>query len=189
MSCEQALPLLYDLADGDIERDNAVWLALHLAACRDCADELAELRKTEAFLSSEMAVAPPSGLARRIAQSAELAQRSRRRDSLWLGLAALVAAACLIVLLAPVSGPPAALTVLWEQGASAAHFFATLPSSGAQALIERAPGLTEKAADFLPGGVSKKLTSILVAMIAVQLLGSVWLLTFKNSRQRAGNGS
>jgi anti-sigma factor RsiW len=189
MSCERALPLLYDLADGDIERDNAVWLALHLAACRNCADELAKLRKAEAFLSSRMSVDPPSDLALRIAQSAELAQRSRRRDSLWLGLAALVAAACLIVLLAPVSGPPAALAALWEQGASAAHFFATLPSSGTQALIERTPGWTEKAAHFLPDGSGERLTLTLVAMILVQLLGSVWLLTLKSSRQRAGNGS
>lgn len=47
MRCDDALPLLYDLADGDIDRDGAIEIAGHVAVCPECAARLVEIRGRE----------------------------------------------------------------------------------------------------------------------------------------------
>jgi hypothetical protein len=186
MSCEQALLLLYDLADSEIARDDAVWLAVHLASCRACAEKLLALQRVDSVLAERMTIAPPYGLAERIVESAENERVVRRRDALWVGLAALIAAACLALTFSGGRGAPDTVAAsIWERGSLIAHSFATLPSDGPRELIERASGLPEALAHLWPGSSpSAGSPTLLAVMVALQLLGSLWFLTFQKSRRR-----
>ena len=190
MSCERALPLLYDLADSEIARDDAVWLALHLASCRACSEKLLALQRVDSVLAERMTVAPPYGLAQRILESAENERVVvRRRDALWVGLAAVIAAACLALALAGGRGAPSSVAAsIWERGSLIAHSLTSLPSDGPRELIEQASGLPESLAHLWPGSPSSAGSPALLAvMVALQLLGSSWFLTLRKSRRREAN--
>jgi anti-sigma factor RsiW len=186
MSCERALPLLYDLSDGDIAREDAVWLALHLATCRACADELLALQKADSFLADTMKVTAPPGLARRIVESVESSALAKRRDSLWAGLAAFVAAACLTMVIAGGRTAPGSLAgLLWDRGSVIFQAFVSLPSASPRALVERTAGLPEELAHFWPGpSPSAESPTVLGLMVALQLLGSFWFLTLRKTGRR-----
>jgi anti-sigma factor RsiW len=186
MSCDRALPLLYHVIDGEIEREDAQWLALHLATCRTCAQQLLQIQKANTFYAERMAVAPPPDLARRIMESAEAERVTRRRDAFWVGLAALVAAACLVVALVGGRGESGTLAgALWERGDIMAQVLASLSSGSPRALLERAAGLPEDLAHVWPYPAMRRGTpTILAVMIAIQLLGSFWLLAFRKAGRR-----
>ena len=94
MNCETARSLLYDLVDGEIGRDDAVSLALHLAACPSCAETLARMKAAEELYAAKTPVEPPRELVRRIAAAVTSdAARARPSALRGFGIAAAMAAA------------------------------------------------------------------------------------------------
>jgi hypothetical protein len=173
MSCERALPLLYDLIDGDIERDDAVWLAEHLAACAGCAALLRELRAADAVYSRQIPVDTPPALAARIMDAAwsEAGVKSRLRS--WEPAAAALLLVSLIGMLFLPGG-------FGEEAGPLTRAVGGLPrfsldvvldlraviSSAAHAVASRLP--------VLPAGVAGM--PLAAAAVALQIIGSAWLL-------------
>lgn len=46
MKCQEALELIGDLVDDDLDRQSGVWVRLHLLICRHCRRYLASYRAT-----------------------------------------------------------------------------------------------------------------------------------------------
>jgi hypothetical protein len=191
MSCERALPLLYDLIDDDIDRGDAVWLALHLAECRACAEELAQLRAAESYYAARAAVQPPPELARRIVESVWAENSVRRTDAAWVAVTALVAAAAVIAVLAAGSGAPGALWAAPEEAwRFVVRFFATSPLASPRELLDRLGEWQRHLGFPLPGPpLWRNFPGILAAMVVLQLLGSFWLLAAGRFKRRPERSS
>src|SRR5262249_39544839 len=102
-------PLLYELVDREISRDDAVWLAEHLAACRACAARLAQIRSAEAKVYARTAaVAPPPDLAGRITETvwaSRQAKPSRQTEAgTWTVSVLVLALAAAGLILSPGAG-------------------------------------------------------------------------------------
>ena len=173
MSCDRALPLLYDLVDGDIERDDAVWLAEHVAACAGCAGLLRELRAAEAVYARQIAVDPPPALAARIAQAAWSDAAPKARVRSWEP----VAAALLLVGLLGVS------LLSGDFGVAAGpltRVVGSLPRFSQDAVLDLFAGVAAAARGIasrlpvLPAGVAA--VPLVAAAVALQVIGSAWLL-------------
>ena len=173
MSCERALPLLYDLIDGDIERDEAVWLAEHVAACGGCAGLLKELRAAESVYSRRIPVEPPPALAARIADAAWSAAGPKSRLRSWEPAAAVLLLVSLIGVLFLPGGFGEAVGQLtramggfpWFSLDTVLDLRAAI-SSAAQGIASRLP--------VLPAGVAGM--PLAAAAVALQIIGSAWLL-------------
>jgi len=100
MNCPKARTLLVALADGELSGRDLVRVQEHLAACPDCAGELAELRDDAELLRAEPAPEVPPWLAARVLAhtGAGRGRRARGRAAtaaamtlasavgLWLGI-------------------------------------------------------------------------------------------------------
>jgi len=173
MSCERALPLLYDLIDLEIERDEAVWLAEHLAACAGCAGLLKELREADRVFSRQIPVEPPPALAARVTDAAwsEAGARSPLRS--WEPAAAVLLLVSLIGLLFLSGGFGEVADLLTRSVGGLPRFsldavldLRAVVSSAAHAIASRLP--------VLPAGVAG--LPLAAAAVALQIIGSAWLL-------------
>lgn len=91
MNCNEAVPLLYDLIDGDLSAADRDLLDPHLMSCARCQAELASIRAAEQVFQREMRVVPEADLdARIVAEIWPAASRPARR--IWPKLAAAAAA-------------------------------------------------------------------------------------------------
>src|SRR5438552_6736305 len=113
MKCDEALPLLYDLVDRELTKNEERLLLSHLDGCAACRAELESIRAAESFYRKEMSLMPPAGLEKRIVASLQeesaarvaMQPRSRLARAGILGLAASVmAAAVYLASLLPESG-------------------------------------------------------------------------------------
>ena len=184
MTCDEALPLLYDLVDGEIGRDDAVSLALHLAGCPSCAASLARMKAAEEFFVAKTAVAPPPELARRIADAArEQAVPARPSSLSGFGIAAAMAAASAGAALVVESSSPGALSgVAARIGVAAATALASLPSpQGAPDAAAAWSRLTTWLATPAALGGS---VAVLAALVALQVVGSALVLSARGRRNR-----
>ncbi len=174
MSCERALPLLYDLVDGDVERADAIWLTGHVASCAGCAGLLTELRAAESAYAQAIPVAPPAGLAARIADAVWEAAPERAPGWSWEPAAVFVLLAALIAaaLLAPDLGGSTGIL------ARAAAVFPRV-SPGALPTLGRAiAAAAREAASRLPGSAAGiGWTPLAAVAVALQIAGSAWLLS------------
>lgn len=175
MNCDAALPRLYDLVDGDIGRDEAVAVALHLGSCSDCAAKLGEIRAAEKLYAARASVAPPPGLEGRITAAVAGGRIGRPSDGRALGLAAAAAAACVAAALALGRGAPAeAADAASRIGAWAAQLLAGLrlpDSSGSLAAGWSQLMAWLAAPAVLGGGVV-----LLGGLLLLQIGGSAFLL-------------
>lgn len=173
MSCERALPFLYDLVDGDIEREDAIWLAEHVASCGGCAGLLTQLRAAETAYAKAIPVAPPAGLAARIADAVWEAAPARAPGGSWepaavfLLLAALIAAA---LLAADLGG----------SGATVARGIGALPRLRPNAVFDFGRAIAAAVREItsrLPGSAAGvEWMPLAAAAVALQIAGSAWLL-------------
>ena len=177
MSCDEALPLLYDLVDGDIGRDDAVALARHLASCSACARALGSIDAAEAMYAERTAVAPPQDLAARIAGAVAQARPELGGGSrTWLLAvlaAAAVAATALLAGQGAIAWPAEAAARL---GAGAVEWASGVSWSLAHSWSAWTAWLAAPA--VLGGGVI-----LFAALIVLQIGGSVVLLS---ARRREG---
>lgn len=98
MTCDDALPLLLERADGELSTDARAPLEEHLRECRGCRERLTELFEEERFIARSIAVSVPPGFASALAEAVwERADEARRRHAadrrMWLLVAAVSAAA------------------------------------------------------------------------------------------------
>lgn len=68
MICEDALPLIYDLVDGEISKNEQLVLNAHLASCKVCAAKLTSIQKADQYYRQAMPVSPAPQLAAQITQ-------------------------------------------------------------------------------------------------------------------------
>ena len=181
MSCERALPLLYDLIDGDIGRDEAIWLAGHVAACSACAARLNQMRAAEAIYAREIPVEAPPGLAARIAGAVLADVPARRPGWSWEPAAALLFLAALIAaaLLAPELGGPAGSLARGAAAQARAALDAVLDLG--RAIADGARG----AASRLPEApAALGWPPLAAAAVLLQVAGSAWLLGGRRAAER-----
>lgn len=95
MRCEDFLPLLYDLADGDLADGDRAALDAHMAVCSHCRKELESIKRADIFYKREIALEPPSGMEERLiaAMMKERASAAPKTLSARTRRAAYVAAA------------------------------------------------------------------------------------------------
>lgn len=79
MNCNIAVASIHEYLDGDLSREEIGRLQQHLEGCPSCASRLDSLEKTNAFLQSLPAEAPPSHLTDRIMKSLP----KTRRPAAW----------------------------------------------------------------------------------------------------------
>ena len=185
MNCETALPLLYDLVDGEIGRGDAVSLALHLAACPSCAESLARMKSAEELYAAKTPVAPAPELAGRIAAAVSAESAPGRPSSVrGFGIAALTAAASAGAALVLERSSPGGLSGLAERiGAAVASGLASfsLPQAAPGAAAAWSRVTTWLATPAALGGS----VALLAGLVALQLGGSALVLTAKGRRNRS----
>jgi hypothetical protein len=177
MSCDRALPLLYELVDGEIGRDGAVWLAGHLAVCPACAALLSRLREAEEFFRRETPAAAPPDLAARIVAAAGAERASavatstapaRSAASISVIVVALAAAA---LVFAPIAGTSVASWVAPLRELARLRIDTVLST-----LLQRAAGAWRAMAAVVPASPPGGWGPAAIAAVALQLAGSAWLL-------------
>ena len=188
MSCDRARSLFYDLTDADISRDDAVWLALHLAGCRPCADELSHVRRADAFLAARLAVSPPAELDRRIVDSVWRTRGARGSDGAWIGIAAAVAAACTAAALLSGQGLQAVSEALSQTGVGRSGGIPAFRFGDVSELWNALAQGLARLGTTLPSAALPNSWGVLAAVISLQIAGSIWLLSAKRLGSRAGNG-
>lgn len=77
MVCEEALPLMHEYLDGELEDDRAIALKRHLLTCANCKKALRQLETTEALVKSLPAAKAPDYLKDRIMQALPPIKRER----------------------------------------------------------------------------------------------------------------
>lgn len=182
MTCETVLPLLYDLVDGDIGREEAVSVALHVGSCPACAARLGQIRAAEDFYSAKTPVAPPPDLARRIAAAVRQREPRRASDARALGIAGAAVAVSAAAVFAIERGAPGALSDTASRiGVATAHLLAAVrlpdPTSGV------ASAWSQLTAWFAAPAVLGSGIALLAGLIALQIGGSAVLLA---ARRRGG---
>ena len=181
MSCERARPLLYDLIDREIGRDDAVWLAEHLASCPACAASLVQLRAAEELYVRQMPAEPPPDLAARVADavwSGREVPRARQREwaAVSFGLLALSAAVLVFV-------PGAAETL--RQGVDRGRELLEIPpDAGIAALFEQFAAAWRDLFSSLPAPPRVGWAPVAAVAAALQILGSARLLARGGRTQR-----
>lgn len=183
MNCETALPLLYDLVDGEIGRDDAVSVALHLAACRSCAEALARMKAAEKFYAAKTPVEPAPELPHRIAAAVK-ADAAPARPSAFRGFgiaAALAAASAGAALVLDRSSPGGVSGLAARMGAAVATALASVHLQGAPDAAAVWSGLTTWFATPAALGGSVALLAVLVAL---QVGGSALVLSARSRRNR-----
>jgi predicted anti-sigma-YlaC factor YlaD len=183
MNCETALPLLYDLVDGDIGREDAVSVALHLGSCPACTGKLAELKTAEEFYAAKTPVPPPPDLSRRIAAAVSGRRIRPSSDKGALGFAAAAAAACAAAAFAIESGVLGSLEAAGSRvGVATAQLLGALRLEGWSTSLAAAWSTvtTWLAAPAVLGGS----VALLAGLIALQIGGSAVLL---RARRRGGS--
>jgi len=111
MDCREALPLLHEYLDGDLESANASALQSHLSGCSGCAARLRSYERTEALVRVLERPQTPPDLTASIMAALPPQSRSRRSWARWLRRhpAATAAAAFLVVMFS-------SFFSLWNQG-------------------------------------------------------------------------
>ena len=184
MNCETALPLLYDLVDGEISRDDAVSLALHLAGCPPCAQSLAGLKVADEFFAAKTSVPPPPGLPGRIAAALrEEPAPDRQSRPRGFGIAAATAGVSAAAALAVELASPGGLAGLAERiGASVAPALASLslPAAAPDAAAAWSRLTTWLAT---PAGLGGSV-AVLAGLVALQVGGSALVLSARGRRNR-----
>lgn len=79
MNCNVAVASIHEYMDGDLSREEIGRLQQHLKGCPACSSRLESLEKTNAFLQSLPAEAPPSYLTDRVMKSLP----KTRRPAAW----------------------------------------------------------------------------------------------------------
>jgi predicted anti-sigma-YlaC factor YlaD len=182
MTCETALPLLYDLVDGDIGRDAAVSVALHVGSCPACAATLGQIRTAEEFYAAKTPVPPPPELAGRIAAAVRKREPRRALDARTLGIAAAAAAASAAALFAVERSAPGALTDTASRiGAATAQLLAAVRLPDATSGL--AAAWSQLAAWLAAPAVLGSGVALLAGLIVLQVGGSAVLLA---ARRRGG---
>jgi anti-sigma factor RsiW len=185
MRCDEALPLLYDLADDEIDREGAVAVAAHLGECPACAVLWKEIRSREALYRERLspAATPP------LSDPEELAERIWREAAPRLPLSEDRAPLAFALGCAAAAALAAAGTSnLWAASAVArwrdvidgfTRAAAELPAGPLELLASARTALASsvEASRSLPAFAALGLGLV----VAVQLAGSAWLL-----RGRAG---
>jgi hypothetical protein len=183
MRCDEALPLLYDLVDDEIDRDGAVALAEHVAACPACAARLSEMRDREMLYRRTLAAVEPVRTPR------ELADAIWSEGSLPVALAAdrapfafaLGSAAAAVLALAGTADLWAPRLSDWAASARSAV------TSPAVAVAAEPAGALERLRDFAGelashwGSVSGLALGTIAAIAFVQIAGSACLLGGRRS--------
>jgi len=182
MTCETALPLLYDLVDGEIGRDDAVSLALHLAACPACAGTLAQMKSAEEFFAAKTGMMSPPDLLPRIAaavpaEPAPARPATARGFGIAAAMAALSAGAAFVLERSSPGGASGVATRLGAAVASALSSF-SIPAAAPDAAAAWSRLTTWLATPAALGGS----VALLAALIALQVGGSALVL----SRSRRG---
>ena len=110
MDCREALPLIHEYLDDDLEAEDASGLRQHLNDCRDCSALLRQYEQVEALARVLEKPKPPAGMTASI-MAALPPERSRRSWSRWIRRhpAATAAAAFLFVMIS-------SFLSLWNQG-------------------------------------------------------------------------
>jgi predicted anti-sigma-YlaC factor YlaD len=183
MNCETALALLYDLVDGEIGRDDAVSLALHLAACPSCAQSLAQMKSAEGLYAAKTPVEPPPELAGRIA-AAVRAEAAPARPSAIRGFsiaAAMAAASAGAALVLERSSPGSLSGLAARIGAASATALASVRLEGAPDAAAAWSRLTAWLATPAALGGS---VALLAALVALQVGGSALVLSARGRRNR-----
>jgi anti-sigma factor RsiW len=173
--CDDALPLLYDLVDGDIDRDGAVALADHLARCPACAAALAEIEGREALYRERLGAVAPART------SEEVANAVWNEGAVPVGLAADRAPFAFAL----GTAAAAALAAVGTSEVWGPHLESWLDAArsslgGVSPLVSTRPaemlaGLWDSARGLLAPASGLALT-VLVAIALVQVGGSAWLL-------------
>jgi anti-sigma factor RsiW len=110
MECKEALPLIHEYLDGELERDRSAQLRLHLTDCTACTSRFRAYERTEALVRVLEKPEPPKDFTASI-MAALPPVRSNRSWSRWLRRhpAAATAAAFLIIMVS-------SFLSLWNQG-------------------------------------------------------------------------
>jgi anti-sigma factor RsiW len=190
MNCDDALPLLYDLVDEELNKNEERVLQAHLAECENCRETLDSIRSAESLYRKEIIAIPPAGLEERLvaalreesALQEAFQPRSRLVRAAFLGLAASVlAAAVYLASLLPESGIAveralellSSLSPQWEESLLALSEI-NLSTVFVQ-LIDIVKGLFSGIDTNIPatGGFG---VMIVLSLIALQIVGSYRLL-------------
>lgn len=188
MSCDRALPLLYELVDREIGREDAVWLAEHLAGCTACAATLRQMRAAEGLYGSLPAPGPPPDLAPRIVQSVwadrERSFSTRKSDLLAAGLALAAGIAGIAILqLAGVALPEDAAALLPAGASDLVRLPSSLRLDVFAEFAARMREMWNSPATLLPiSPPTGRLLPLLAGLVALQVAGSAWLLRRKEAR-------
>ena len=188
MSCNRALPFLYELVDREIGREEAVWLAEHLADCTACAATLRQMRVAENLYGALPAPGPPSDLAPRIVQSVwaarDRSQATRKSDLLAAGLALAAGIAGVAILrLAGVTLPDDAAALLPAGAGDLARLPSSLRLDVFADFAARVREMWNSPATLLPISTPiGRLLPLLAGLVALQVAGSAWLLRRKEAR-------
>lgn len=78
MECREALPMMHEYLDGDLEPKEVVRLKEHMLVCAECRDWFRSMERTEALVGTLPEMNAPEGLAERIMQSLPPAKRKNR---------------------------------------------------------------------------------------------------------------
>jgi len=110
MNCREALPLIHEYLDGDLELERSEALQAHMRGCGDCTALFAEYERTEALVRVLERPEAPPGLAASIMAALPPA-RTNRSWARWMRRhpAATAAAAFLVVMVS-------SFLSLWNQG-------------------------------------------------------------------------
>jgi anti-sigma factor RsiW len=114
MNCTEALPLIHEYVDGDLELDQSLALREHLSGCAPCTSRLQAYEKTEALVRVLPRPEPPAHLTSSIMASLPPVS-SNRNWVRWIRRhpAATAAAAFLVIMVS-------SFLSLWNQGAQLA---------------------------------------------------------------------
>lgn len=77
MNCREALPLIHEFLDGDLDESDARQLKSHLEGCKACKQELQQYERVDALVKSLPAVKAPIGMTSRIIQKLPEPKRYR----------------------------------------------------------------------------------------------------------------
>jgi len=180
MRCDEALPLLYDLADDEIDREGAVTVAAHLGECPECAALWKEIRSREALYRERLSppATPP------LSDPAELAERIWREAAPPIPLSAdrapfVFALGCAAAAALAAAGTSdlwaASAAARWRDLVDGFTRVATELPTGPLDLLASARGAlasSVEAGRSLPTFAALGLGLV----VAVQLVGSAWLL-------------
>ena len=161
MTCEEAVALLDDYADGLLTPEQAAQIEAHLETCPNCRAELQSLRELLADAKAlPKSITPPasawSGIQQRIAGSARpgVASLSTRRSRFRIPLLAAAAIALMVL--------SSAATSLWIKRGGEGRGFAASQAEYARATAELAQKIEQN-----PAGLSPRTLAVLERNLAI----------------------